>query len=523
LEHRLLQRVVFSVMFVAVTAHLPVLWARAAAADAALRHAIPATLGDDSSYQILAINLLHGRGYSTAPALPPHAYRLDVPPVQASPAEAASRDGQFRRSPGLSLMLAGVYWLAGTDTIAAQGMMAVLTWLSAVLLLLTGAVAAGWLGSMAGGLTALYHLHLFPGTYGFERILSEGPTAFWVVLLGFFLTLFLKRPRPWFAIGSGLSMAAVALMRANFLPVLPLLVGYLLIVRQDRRLVLMFAAAAAAPIIAWSAHASTSMGRPVLISMAGERLFANSNNADTLEGVGPERWNRGGWNPGFSRRPDGTYENDFHNQARPGESGWHKGLAFWRASGARLPELFFVKLRAGFWFADGASINWLRPGRFFLLGIGYLIIALGFLPRRLPGRRLMRASPDQLLAAQVIVLSALFLLGNWNGLLPVIGVWITLAAISLLRLQGPPQVLPIENPAWLTAFVVSHGLTTIVFYGTMRFHLPVDSSLMLVCFLGVLLTVYESARRSAPLLVGYSAVLVVTVVLPFLRDIVLTP
>ena len=497
----------------AIAAQLPGLLTQAATADARLNHAIPLTAGDDGNYQVLAINLRHGLGYSSRILLPIDRYRLDERGPGSAEALPSVQSGaviEFRRSPGLSLMLAGVYLVFGSETIVTQRTMALLAWLTGVLLLITGAVMAGWAGSLAGGLSALYHLNYFPGTYHFERILTENPTAFCVALCGLLFTLYLKRGSTLLLVASALSLAGVILMRLNFLPVLPLLALYLAGLKRRWGSSLLFAAVAALPLLLWSGYASLAVGRPVLLTQGGPRLFAHTNNLDTLEGVGPDRWNQGGWNPGFYRKADGTWASDNHNVVQPGENGWRKGLTFWWNNLSRLPELFFVKLRTGFWFSDGGSLNWLRPEGFFLIGIGYLLVAVGFLPFRLPLAAVLRQPPERLLVVQIALIAVLFVLWNKHGLLPVLAVWSLLMCLSLLRLSGRQQPLAVPNPAWFLGFVISHAMTTLLFYGV-RFHLPLDSSLMLICFLGVTLTVRETARHGWLLPVCFAGLIVVTV------------
>lgn len=502
----------------AIAAQLPGLLTQAAFADATLNHAIPLT-GDDGDYQVLAINLRHGQGYSSRLLLPIDRYRLDEDGPGSAEALQSAQSAQsgavieFRRSPGLSLMLGGVYLVFGSETIVTRRTMALLAWLTGVLLLITGAVTAGWAGSLAGGLSALYHLKYFPGTYHFERVMSENPTAFWIALCGLLFTLYLKRGSRLLLVASALSLAGVILMRVNFLPVLPLLALYLAGLKRSWGNSLLFAAVAALPLLLWSGYASLAVGRPVLLTQGGPGLFANTNNLDTLEGVGPDRWNQGGWNPGFYRKADGTWAKDNHNVVQPGESGWLKGLTFWWNNLSRVPELFFVKLRSGFWFSDGGSLNWLRPEGFFLIGIGYLLVAVGFLPFRLPLAAVLRQSPERLLVAQIALIAVLFVLWNKHGLLPVLAVWSLLMCLSLLRLSGRQQPLAVPNPAWFLGFVISHAMTTLLFYG-IRLHQPLDSSLMLICFLGVILTVRETARHGWLLPVCFAGLIVVTVFEP---------
>jgi hypothetical protein len=492
LEDTALTRALVLVFALVLLAHLPLLLARAGAADTRWRHLIPASRGDDGAYQILAINMLHGEGYSILAVLPAETYRVDV--QLADERAVTDRSLQFRRSPGLSLMLASVYAVAGTETIVAQRMMATLAWLTGVALLIAGAAIAGWVGALAGGLTAVYHVHLSPVTYGFDRLLSENPTAFWITAFAAAFAVFLNRRSRRTAIIAGLCLAAIALMRVNFLPAIPLLIGYLPVARVPRRLSVWFTAAALAPVLAWCVYASVSTGRIVIISQAGARLFANTNNLDTLEGIGPDRWNQGGWNPGFVAAPGGEWRMDLHNVPAPGESGWNKGLEFWKQNLVRLPQLFFVKWRAGLWYSNGMKENILRPERFTLAGIGFLAIGAGFLPLRKRWPWVPRVAPNRLLGMQLGVVTVLLAAGNQHGMLLVIALWLTLFVLSLLRL-GESTPVPFQNPVWLLAFVASHALTTTLFYG-MRFHLPIDSVLILVAVYGILFAAYELARRS---------------------------
>src|SRR5436190_5285210 len=238
--HANLNRIVLVVFLLAIASYVPSLLAAAARGDEKWQHAIPITLGDDNAYQILAVNVLHGLGYAERLLLPVEEYRLEAYQPKDPRLETASSLPQFRRAPGLALMLAASYKVFGPETIVARRTMAVLAWLTALCLLLTGSVTAGWIGSVAGGLTALYHLNYFSGMYSLERILSENPTAFWVALFGLTFTLFLRRNRsPWLVM-SALSLSAVILMRANFIIALPLLALYLARVTRRGRPVALF-------------------------------------------------------------------------------------------------------------------------------------------------------------------------------------------------------------------------------------------------------------------------------------------
>jgi hypothetical protein len=247
------------------------------------------------------------------------------------------------------------------------------------------------------------------------------------------------------------------------------------------------------------------MHKFILITGQGSTLFAETNNIDILEGNGSDRWQQGNWNPGFSQKEDGTWVIDGHNQVKPGESGWEKGLTFWKNNLARLPELFFVKLRVGFWYNNEVSLNWLRPEGFFLVGIGYLLTALGFLPISLPFRYTLPAKSQWLLIAQLLLICLLFVLWNKHGFGRVLIVWLLLLVLSLLRLCVEQSRLSFHSPIWFLAFITCHGITTVIYYGV-RFHHPIDPYLILFCFIGILITAYEALKRNLWLFVGFTCI-----------------
>lgn len=525
-DSRWLTRVVTSILLLVVVGHLPWMLDRAAQGNEKLHKSIP-MIGDDGGYHIPAVNLIHGYGYSDAIHLPIEEYNLDLTvPAGARTLKSYLEHGPakepwhtFNWAPGTSLILAGAYGLFGSDTIVAQRVMALCQWLTAVLLVLTGASLAAWIGSMAGGLAAIYHLHFFPGANNFERILSENPTAFLIALFCFVFSLFVTRQSQRSCVVAAISMSAVILVRANYLPALFIITLYLIVIRCSWQRVMLFVAIALIPVALWSVHASLKLQKFVLVTVQGPTLFAATNNMDTLEGIGPERWNQGGWNPGFYKAPDGSWAFDGHNQAKADENGYVKGLTFWKNHLSRVPQLFYVKLRHGFWFNNGQSSNELRPEGFFLIGIGYLLLTLGFLPLRIPFRVRMGLNPHWLLALQLALICALAILWNERGFGPILIVGTVLLVLSFLRLCTGPGRLPCENPAWFLAFVAAHGITTVLYYG-IRFHQPVDPNLILVCLLGILMTLYETFRRNMWLFVGIVSVFLVAVILPVLRVLV---
>ena len=404
----------------------------------------------------------------------------------------------FLLSPWLSAALECDLWaLFGTQTYVARRLLAVLAWLTGLLLLLTGLSLAGWWGTLAGGLTALYHLQYSP-VLDFERILTEAPAAFWVALSCCLLVAYLSRHSLALLILTALSLTGLILTRANFLTVLPCLLVYLYMRQHPRRHIWLFGVIISLPVLAWSVYASTMRGHLVMLTTQGAVAFAETNNIDTLEGIGPKRWNQGGWNPGFALQADGTIVLTQRHMVQPGENGWLKGLRFWRDHLTQLPRLFYVKLRRGFWYNNGRPSNRLVPERILLLAIGFLFMALGFRrPQNTPAEE-ARAASRSILLVQLALLAGLFFAWRATGFGMVLIVWWGLFLLAWLHPYGDVYQLPFVPPVWFLAFVASHAITTMLFLGD-RYHQPLDAFLMLCGLLGIFLCFYELAKRGAPL------------------------
>jgi hypothetical protein len=508
--HNKLTLTIFAVFFVVIISYLPEFLSRADVTDKELNRSV-LTIGDDGSYQTLALNFLHGLGFSDAVSLPLETYHLDLDSeFGAYIRKTYEANGgippsslQFYRAPGFPLLLSATYAIFGNQTLIARRMMAVLTWLTAVLLLLTGSCMAGWLGALAGGIVALSHLNYSP-LLDFERILTEIPSAFWVTLFAFLFTVYLKKDHISVLILSAISLAGIILTRANFLCALPLILAYLYLQRHRLRELVIFGAIVSVPVVAWSMYASLKLGRPVMMSTQGHVVFADCNNVDTLEGIGPRRWNQGAWNPGWELREDGSWVNTARYSPKPGESGWIKGLTFWKENITQLPRLFYVKLRVGFWYNDGAQpkLNWISPGTIFLIAIGFLFIAVGLrVPKRVPSV-LLKIESRKTLLLQLGLIAVLVLMGSRTGFWQVVVVWFLILLVALLRPYGDYYRLPFVSPVWFLAFIVSHAVTTVLFLGV-RYHQPLDGLLMLFGVLGLLVCLYELVKRSPVLSVSF--------------------
>jgi hypothetical protein len=506
--HNKLALMIFVGFLVIIGSHLPALLDQADVADENLSRSVP-TMGDDKGYQILAINFLHGLGFSEAVSLPLETYHLDldseygayIKKTYEANGRVPASSLQFYRAPGFPLLLGATYAIFGNQTLIARGMLAVLTWLTAVLLLLTGSCMAGWLGALAGGIMALYHVNYSP-LLDFERMLTEIPSAFWVALFAFLFTVYLKKDRISVLILSAISLAGIVLTRPNFLPVLLLILIYLYLRKHILRELVIFGAIVSVPVVAWSVYASVATGHLVTLTTQGEVAFPECNNIDTLEGIGPQRWNQGKWNPGWELREEGSYVNTFRYSPKPGESGWIKGLTFWKENITQLPRLFYVKLRVGFWYNDGVKSNWLHPQTIYLIAIGFLFMAVGLrVPKTVPSL-LLKIESRKILLLQLGLIAVLVLIGSRTGFWQVVVVWFMILLVALLRPYGDYYQLPFVSPVWFLAFIVSHGITTILFLGV-RYHRPLDGLLMLFGVLGLLVCLYEVVKRSSVLTVCF--------------------
>lgn len=482
-------RCMLAVAIAVILGHGPLLFSTARSADIKAGRRIP-TVGDDHDYQKLAVNLIAGYGYTDSHVLSLEAYQLDFStPWGRDALDRQARQGletplyDFIRPPGLPLLLASSYAVFGRRTIVARQAMAALLLLTALSLVLLGATA-GVPGTVAGFVSGLYHLYFFPGTHDFVRVLTELPAACLVVLFCAFFALYLTGKRS-ALIPAALALAGAVLTRVNLASAALFIALYLIGARKQIRHAVVFMLALGAPLVTWSIYASHLSGRPILLSTQAGGWFAMTNNIDTLEGIGPHRWNQGGFNPGFVILQDGSIQNTNHHVPEAGENGWVKGLRFLRHHWRDVPTLVYVKLRVGFWFNDGTSANLLQPERLHLVSIAFLLLGLGLRPSAPSNSGQSRRF---LLVQLALVLAVLFMLDKpfWMVLV----IWFLIATIAACRPYGDAYQPPFQLPTWFLAFVLSHGLTTVVFFGT-RMHHPLDPPLMYIALLGLFTAVRE--------------------------------
>lgn len=507
----------FLIILFAVTilAHLPLLLDKAKASDKKYAQQVN-TGADDLEYQILAVNLLNGYGFDDGINLPINEYHLDLTTpwgqqtldtYQKNPTELRNRY-TFYRAPGFPLMLAGTYALFGNSTMIARNMLVALALLTALCLLAIGTIWAGWIGTLAGGLVAIYYLDFHPGLFDFETILTEGPSAFLVACFSLCIILYLKkRSRLWLYL-SAICLSFTILVRANWLIVVPFFLCYLWLEHISFKQLIIFGLITILPLLAWSTYASFTMDKLVILTTQGEPTFPQYNNRDVLEGIGPDHSGQGGWQPGREYDAQGHYIND-RNDPEPGENGYIKGLTFWRDNITQLPRLFYVKLRRGFWYDNSWSVNSLRPEGIHLIGIGYLLMALGLKKPKHQHRFLPALTSRKIIIIQLSLISLLFLLWNQVSLLPVLGIWLLIFLLALLRPYGDVYELPFSSPLWFLPFILGHAATTLLYAGY-RFHWSLDPILMIFSLTGIFLTLYELLKRKPLSSIPFAIVILVS-------------
>ena len=442
---------------------------------------------DDTDYQMLAVNILNGYGFTETMQLPAAEYRT----MREESELLHDNYYRFYRAPGFAFLLAGLYAITGVSTLAARILIGVMIWLTAVLLVGIGDRLAGWIGSLAGGLAGYFLIYVSqfmngPDSFLHGRTLSEPLTAFLITLFALLWIAFQQQKQRIFLYISCLILAGVVLTRANFLAALPLFLLIVFFETHQWKPVLISALLLLGPVLAWSGYATYIRHSPVLISTQGSRDFPRFNNQDVITGFGPEKRDQGGWQPGFVLSADGEPILTNSNSAQEGENGWVKGLQFWLANPKKLPALFYLKLRAGLWYGEGLI---------FPLGIAYFLVALGFRKPRRPIRFLPSLNSSQILALQIGLCLLLLWLADIEFFGYTLLIWSLIALIALLHPYGDTAQPLQAGLVWFIPLFAAYLVSTLLFGGEVRFHFPIDPLVVLFGYGGVLLSVYYLMKR----------------------------
>lgn len=450
---------------------------------------------DDWEYQTLAVNLLHGQGYTKRFTLDYDTYNVYYEPHSfqnmATLAEVFGHSPEddsdhknidFYRTPGFPMMLALNYVIFGEKTINGRYMMAILKWLTAILLLILGIYAIRPYGILIGGAASAYFLYFYP-MIPVERLMTEIPTTFWTVLLALVLVIYLDTQKIRDLILVGLTLTCLAYVRPPFLLLVPLLLLYLWLAKIAWRHLIILTIIVAIPMAAWSIYASLTVGQPVFMTTQGNEEFPRWNNVDVLEGQGPDRVGQGSFLLSVAQK----------YTTQPGENGWLKGLKFWWDHLDQLPRLFFVKLRAGSWYVSGErglGIEGLQ-----LSGIGLLLLALGLREPRYPLRFLQGFRSEEILRIQIVLVALLFLMSNYVHFLIILLTYAVITMIAVIRPYGDAYTLPFRPPVWFLPFIASHTVSTMMYFGLARYRFPFDGILLLLTLAGILTITLELFKR----------------------------
>jgi hypothetical protein len=492
-------------VFLLVMAHLGhQLFKAAADADRVMNKKV-STDGDAHGYQKTAVNILHGFGPADSESLPLEEYKLDLSTPwglealkyekEHGPREVISR---FDRPPGFPFMMAVVYAVTGVETIYARYLLAACVFFGSLFLAIGGYFAGNKIGAIAGMITALFYISTAQPSW-FEGILTEIPASFWVACFFMFFACYerLSKYRSVLMLFSAISLEMFIFTRFNFFTTVPFIFLYLLYRRAPIRHICIFLAVTILPLVIWSAVATKSLGKLTIISTQGSGLFATSNNSDSLYGVGSDGWNRGGWNPGWVKSETGSLSCDYKHLPSDG-SGWSYGLNFWKNNITKLPLLFYWKMEKGLWFNEGTVSGFLKTEGFLILAVCFLLFAIGHNTKESQSKLDENSNRINLITFTQIVLLTISI-ASWNQV-PFywIGIiWVGLLLLSIVNNIRKSSCLNFDYPVWVGAFALSHLASTLIFYGSWRFHQPFDLLMLFLAFYGllkVLQTIWSNYR-----------------------------
>ena len=447
--------------------------------------------GDEHEYQRLAVNLLYGNGYTNDIVEPLEEYHLTTNSDLGRGLQEAYGDGQtvteptenFYRAPGWSLFLSVIYRIVGNNPLNARLSIAILSWLTALLIFYCGIRSANLVGTVAGALGGILFLHhqvlVPPSTL--QELMTEPLATFLITLTALLILLYKQSERYLYFLLSAIALCATIYTRSNFVVVIPFLVLYYFVTREKLLNIFIYCLIIAIPIVIWGTYATTKSGELIFFTTQSEIAFPQFNNEDVLTGFGPDRFRQGSWQPGYRFDADGNRIEDSHNVPKEGENGWVMGLTYWRDNPEDLPALFYVKLRAGLWTneRDFAFIQATDIGRIQALGIIFTLFGLGL-------HRQSQSSTNRKRVVWLQLSLAVLTLVVWGKSL----FWLVLLlylAIALIAIFAPyREHLDLKMPTidWYLAFILGHVVVTLLFGGLTRFHQPLDPFLTFLGLIG---------------------------------------
>jgi 4-amino-4-deoxy-L-arabinose transferase-like glycosyltransferase len=290
-----------------------------------------APTADALQYDMIAVNLSQGRGFSW-PANQPD-------PTYASPARPTSM-----RAPLYPAFLAAIYRVFGHDYLIVRLIQCVL---GALLCVVVYGIGALWgmprVGLVAAAITAVYppfatHFSYYGGP---DRLTSEGLFMLLLAASAWGLLRLSRdvRHRPW-AVTAGVVLGLATLTRPVALLVPAVLVVWAFVApRRERgqwlRAMAIVCAAFVVTLLPWTLRNYRVQHRFVPVTTVSGKAFWVGNNPWARGGAveGHQLFDRAAFNQGLVRSEVETF--DAMKQ---------EGLRFWREHPTQLPKLFFRKL-----------------------------------------------------------------------------------------------------------------------------------------------------------------------------------
>jgi hypothetical protein len=382
-------------------------------------------------------------------------------------------------------LLSATYVVFGDQALNARYMIAVLAWLTALLLVLIGDRLAGWYGSLAGGIAGYYYLNFgigigdSSGLYA-GHIGSEPVAALWVTLFTFLFIIYcFKGKHSIYLFLAGASLAALVLTKAHFLIALPLFLIYLR--KHNRRELAIFTSLVLIPVIVWSTYASLVTKSLVIVVTQREKAIPRIGCVEVAQAFAPTARSR---YHGFVTNFDEILVTDCQFTDNSGEEVWFSRLRSWD----NLLDESSLSFRAE--LVTGDLYNYGKLGR---LGIGLLLLAIGFrTPTKAP--QLFRSlSSVQVLILQLALVSTFAIARDSLPFVNTLLIWLAILTVAVFRPYGDCYQPFVQIPVWFLIFLAPPPIAVLLSGGDMHLFAPLEPILALVSIL-MLVVVFEIAK-----------------------------
>jgi ABC-type arginine transport system permease subunit len=155
-------------------------------------------------------------------------------------------------------------------------------------------------------------------------------------------------------------------------------------------------------------------------------------------------------------------------------------------------------MEKGLWFNEGTVSGFLKTEGFLILAVCFLLFAIGHNTKESQSKLDENSNRINLITFTQIVLLTISI-ASWNQV-PFywIGIiWVGLLLLSIVNNIRKSSCLNFDYPVWVGAFALSHLASTLIFYGSWRFHQPFDLLMLFLAFYGllkVLQTIWSNYR-----------------------------